>query len=499
MDDVAGGDGVGGVDFSDQEKAKAWLKIQSISVRCAISSRAALRVCPTICELPDHGLSHTALVVLRAILTSAVSSSRNAINSDWIGKSASSSAYAAAISAARATNSSSFPAASAIAAARAAALAVSWLPADLSSRSNKMALNAISRSISRSADRITSATIDSDYPDIADHRRPLWLTDQIPDSVLTYHMGFLRFLRKNPNTWRFWHNWYLGMWEGRFNDWDLAIEVAKIPDAIWEEGAEAVAVEIEQIKARRLADALPQAERIEFNSVDKTFTAIPVKLAKAELIGATLQQVEDSLEDVMASPSTGLSEASREVKVIHRTLQKYGNNPQQIEMGFVSAHAGLTRQIFVGDLPPSEENLALQTALEEGAVAIRATHPDVAENRAILTKRKFAELSQEQKDQLTEALPVLKAISDDDLADDWDNDIPELVNTSMGPLPEGAPPLLGADEATRIFSRAAKISILLRTGSIIHQIDQSATYKGARIVLTVGGLVSLGLALLVLI
>ena len=181
MDDVAGGVGVGGVDFSDQETAKAWLKIQSISVRCAISSRAALRVCPTICELPDHGLSHTALVVLRAILTSAVSSSRNAINSDWIGKSASSSAYAAAISAARATNSSSFPAASAIAAARAAALAVSWLPADLSSRSNKMALNAISRSISRSADRITSATIDSDYPDIADHRRPLWLTDQIPD------------------------------------------------------------------------------------------------------------------------------------------------------------------------------------------------------------------------------------------------------------------------------------------------------------------------------
>ena len=50
MDDVAGGVGVGGVDFSDQETAKAWLKIQSISVRCAISSRAALRVCPTICE-----------------------------------------------------------------------------------------------------------------------------------------------------------------------------------------------------------------------------------------------------------------------------------------------------------------------------------------------------------------------------------------------------------------------------------------------------------------
>jgi hypothetical protein len=217
------------------------------------------------------------------------------------------------------------------------------------------------------------------------------------------------------------------------------------------------------------------------------------------LISATLQQVEDSLEDVMASPSNGLSENSREVKVITRTIQKYGNNPQQIEMGFVSAHASMTRQMIVGDLPPSEENLTLQTALEEGAVAIRATHRDVAENRAILTKRKFAELSLEQKEQLIEALPVLMAISDEAWADDWNHDIPAIINTSMGPLPEGAPPILGVDEATRIFSRAAKISILLRTGSVIHQIDQSATYKGARIIVTVGGLVSIGWALLVLI
>ncbi len=41
------------------------------------------------------------------------------------------------------------------------------------------------------------------------------------------------------------------MWNGTFDDWDLALEVAKIPDAVWNEGPEAVAAEIETIRSRR--------------------------------------------------------------------------------------------------------------------------------------------------------------------------------------------------------------------------------------------------------
>ncbi len=51
MDDVAGTDGGGGVDFSDTEKALAWLDKQSVEVRSAISSRAVLRVCANICQI----------------------------------------------------------------------------------------------------------------------------------------------------------------------------------------------------------------------------------------------------------------------------------------------------------------------------------------------------------------------------------------------------------------------------------------------------------------
>jgi hypothetical protein len=52
------------------------------------------------------------------------------------------------------------------------------------------------------------------------------------------------------------------------------------------------------------------------------------------------------------------------------------------------------------------------------------------------------------------------------LAEDWDHDIPQLVNDATLPLPSGAPPLPDADEATRIFSRAAKILLLMKSSKI---------------------------------
>jgi hypothetical protein len=481
-----------GVDFSDRGKAIAWLEKQNAEVRCAIASRAALRVCANIHEISDAELPPVAISVLRCILTSSVRSLGRTDDMAWLETAARSAALSAALSATLsaalfAANSARFAADSAAgSAARSAAL--------FAANSAHFAARFATRFAANSA-----ANEDSRNLNITAYTTAVWPDGATPPSIAQNHADFLAFMNSDRATWGFWHDWYLAMWEGRFTDWDLAIGVAKIPDNVWKEGAEAVAAEIDKIRTKLLGAALPQAEIVEFNPQTLRFSARPITVEKPDLIGATLQQVEDSLEDVLASPSNGLSSTSREVRVIERTIRKYGNNPQQIEMGFVSAHAGLTRQIVVADLPASEENLALQAALEEGAIAIRATHPDVAENRTILTKRKFAEMSQEQKDVLADALPVLRAISDEALADDWEHDIPALINTSMGPLPSGAPALPGADEATRIFSRVAKISILLQTSEVIHAIDNSAPYKAAGIAVTVGGLVALGWTLLTLI
>ena len=120
----------------------------------------------------------------------------------------------------------------------------------------------------------------------------------------------------------------------------------------------------------------------------------------------------------------------------------------------------------------------------------------MAENRKILSDQAIRELPEGAKAQLEEALPLLRAISDEGLAADWDHDIPQLINDATLPLPSGAPPLPGADEATQIFSRVAKISLLLKSSEIVHRIDGSAGYKAGRIVLTVAGLVALGISVL---
>lgn len=329
---------------------------------------------------------------------------------------------------------------------------------------------------------------------------PVWPEGKVPPKIVNNHPAFTKRLSQNSD-WSFWRQWYVAMWDGTFENWDLAHEVAKIETEVWE-GEDAlaqVAARIREIEAELLKERVPQAEQMLFDEASKRFTIEPLEIAKPDLLGATLSQLEDALEDALADLSNGLQETSREARVIKRTISKYGNNPQQIEMGCVSAHAGLTRQLVSQELPWSEENLALQSALEEAAVGIRATHPDVAENREILTRQKFAELSQPQKEELAEGLPLLVAISDAALADDWSHDVPALINTSVGPLPSGAPALPGMDEANRIFSRAAKISVWLRMSKIVHAIDGSAGYKAARIVATVASFVTIGLTLLAMI
>jgi hypothetical protein len=337
----------------------------------------------------------------------------------------------------------------------------------------------------------TTKLIADDYPVFINFRTRLWSKTNIGtyDLLLQYPLesAFKR------NGFSFWQDWYERLLAGDPLDWELQRRVALIDDAIWEAGPEVVAEEIDRIRAAYLVEKAPQAERVEFNPETAKFYTVPLEVTKPDLLGATLNQVQDALDDVLASPSNGLHDAAREVRVLRRVFTKYGNDPQQIEMGFVSVHKGLTRQILNDELPPSEENLALQDALEEGARAIRATHPDVAENRKILSNQAIRELPQGAKDALTEALPILVAISEPDLAEDWEHDIPQLINDATLPLPSGAPPLPGADEATRIFSRVAKISIHLKIAEIIHKIADSAGYKGAGIVQTIWDLVALGL------
>ncbi|ATF17675.1 hypothetical protein [Phaeobacter gallaeciensis] len=273
-------------------------------------------------------------------------------------------------------------------------------------------------------------------------------------------------------SWVFWRDWYTSFQDGRPFSWELQRRVALIDDAIWEAGPEGVAAEIERIKAEFLAEKLPMAETIELNPETGKFRAIPIPVENPSYMSALLSQIGDALEDCLGGHN-GLSDASGDVKKLNRVLTKYRDDPQNAELTLTRVAGSLRGQLHDSrELPDNEDNLALLNAVEEGVRGIRANHSEVAENREQLARQAFKTLATEEKQVLEEALPILTAISEAELAEDFSQDIPELINDATLPLANGAPPLPGADAATRVFSRISKIALLKA------QYDQ-VTRKGA--------------------
>jgi len=246
VDDVAGGDGVGGVDFSDEEKANAWLEKQTDEIRYALTARAALRSCPNLNMLGQSRFPSLALPLFRVILLYALRGSGKVTHSDWLDAKVL-TAQSVAATVADATQRGS----------------QDW--ADLFSGGLTVPIiSGSTYAIAKSCDNataFTAATKDSAQSSTHVYSVRLWHDLKISDKLEENHKFFVQRLKKDRATWGFWHDWYLAMWEGRFTDWDLAVEVAKIPDEVWEQGAEAVADAIRGIEARR-ASALPRPENV---------------------------------------------------------------------------------------------------------------------------------------------------------------------------------------------------------------------------------------------
>ena len=302
----------------------------------------------------------------------------------------------------------------------------------------------------------------------------------------------------SPDIWGFWIDWYEGLLEGRAPDWELWHDVALIEDEVWKAGPEAVAREIELVSAALVAKRLPLAEDIVVDPATGLFNVRARPIAKPDLLGATLGQIADALEDVLADPSNGLRETSADTRRLRRTLTRYANDPQRIEMDLTTAYGSITRQIAVEDLPASDTNMALLASLQEGALGIRATDAQVAENRRLLQGQAFREMDAAGREALRAAAPVLEAITEGRLAEEMREDIAVLVERPAWPALPGVTRdkdamVPGQDEMVRVFGRAARMAVMIRrTPEIIHRIDGSAPYKGARIIVTLGGLVSIG-------
>jgi hypothetical protein len=457
------------VDFTDREVARSKLKTRSVEAHCFISSRAALRVLANISADAGYLDANLTLACLRATLTAAgrgygritgvtwealffETTAKSTANASQL--TANSAARSAARAANLAANSALFPANSANSARSTVLSAATSVALSENSARRKVArvaaLSAASLDFDEKLELLTTSA-----------EIPIWDRSVIPAKMLRNHLGFLNYLDSDPK-WSFWRDWYQAIWNGTFNEWELAAEVIIIPTHFWEgnNAAYNIATEIELIKAKLFTRDHPLIETTDINPETGLFFSTPVSIQNTQLIGALLSQVQDGLEDATLG-NNGLNEASRETRVLTRTLTRYANDPQRIEMDFTSVAVGLRRQIHdTAELPNSEDNLALLEAVEDGVRGIRAAHPDVAQNRLILAQQSLRELSADHVELLEDAKPVLVAISEDIMAEDFAADIPSLINDSLLPLPNGAPALPGADAATRVFNRVSHMRLM---------------------------------------
>lgn len=78
---------------------------------------------------------------------------------------------------------------------------------------------------------------------------PIWLEKKGPGILVERWKRFKRGREHDNSVWSFWREWYQGFLDGKPMDWELQRRVALIDDAIWEAGPEAVAREIERVRA----------------------------------------------------------------------------------------------------------------------------------------------------------------------------------------------------------------------------------------------------------
>ena len=254
--------------------------------------------------------------------------------------------------------------------------------------------------------------------------------------------------------------------------------------------------------AERLSHHMPLAEDLIQDPVGGFFDVIHKESAKPDLLGATLSQVSDAIEDILHNPSNGLSEKSLDIRKLRRTLERYANDPQRVEMDFTTVHRNLTVQIGIEVLPASDEIQSLLSALQEGAQGIRATDSTVAENRRLLQEQAIIEISPESLGKISEAAPVLEAITGGELRGQMQEDVLFLTQ-EMPPAPARLPGVTkadaiisGRDEAVRVLGRSARMLIAIRKSpSMMEKVHGSTAYRVADIASTLATLVSVGLSL----
>ncbi|NRB19575.1 MAG: hypothetical protein HRU33_18940 [Rhodobacteraceae bacterium] len=247
--------------IEDMDQLESWLQTQDPRMSRAIAARASLRSLPVAMAEVDNNFGSLngqglLLSCFRATLITGVASTCRTP----VMKKVNSAAFSAAIT----TGYRFDPAHSSVAlsvaiSATTTTTSDSAHSADSAVRSAVNSANAIALAVYSVSNlgtpliNFTNSVVRADARarqngnHVEMFKRPLWPSTDHIGPLLGYWEGFAA--HPDPDeTWAFWRDWYQSMLEGKPLDWDLQLQVALIKDAVWEEGAEAVAREIKSIR-----------------------------------------------------------------------------------------------------------------------------------------------------------------------------------------------------------------------------------------------------------
>jgi hypothetical protein len=387
------------VTISTREEFEEWLKTQPREVCVAIAYRAAMRVLPLAATAPDERKtwSDLALAALRTSFKIGVLAARPTAELRNVTRAADGSAFRAAVRAAGSSDYTNPVADNAydvavLAAGVAAAAAGAAYAADAAGATAAAARYTVG-TIAGIPDGDTSAaaTATNLYAYLASAispRRAIAFPPELAEAIAHRAKGRMNLLASG-GPWSFWAEWYARAMAGDPLPWDLQETIALIPDDIWEAGPEAVAERIREIEEEYWAEALPQAETI-FLGADGRFDVRPDATPADDALERMLKQVDFSLGLALRT-NCGFTEMCVAFQYLRHTLENCRDDPNAIEQNFRQARDILKRKIDVKEYDQHDALLALIDGLDQHALQLRGSHPEVRRAYEIRIQQKLRE------------------------------------------------------------------------------------------------------------
>ena len=476
-----------GVDFSDIKSATAWFEEQSAKTRCAITSRAALRVMANIDlgdgpEKPDFVLR-----VMRAVLVTACRGANSGIKPslDWN--------RLMHITAENITFSDTFERITrnilasldnrllaVQEAAKSAALhSVSATSSARATNFSAVSADAIIRSALAASPEVRAAMLnDSSMKRDDVYLAKVWPASGAPPAIEQNHQTFLTFLRADP-AWAFWLQFYEGLWTGTFTNWPLAMEVIQIDNAEWENeaGHKHIAGLIAGIEARLVIEDLPQVEEV-FATDSGLYDVRSTATDPVVLIDSIASRVRFAFDLAVSSNSCDLDELSTAATLLRHALDNCLGDPNGFEQWLRQASSLITDGLARGEFSHHATLDVLVATLNEIGLQLRADHPDVAAAAMSRTNRAVQELSDKRR---LEGAQLIEDLRDEGTTGRLQTELGLSARVAR----DGSSALATADAFKQAGNRAGKVSLAER----IKLAESSSPMAGLKITMRAESLV----------